>query len=201
MTTQRSICVYCGSSYGDSPLYEAAATRLGQLIGEHGHRLVYGGGDVGLMGTVARAAIENGSKVCGIIPHFLESREKMLTQVDELIVTNDMHERKMLMYQNSDAFVALPGGIGTLEEVVEMMSWAQLGEHQKPIVLANINGFWSPFLALLDHMHKESFIGGDKAVPYMVTNQIEEVVPMLCNALEPDAQSEHDGTDALMEKV
>lgn len=183
-----------------NPTYEAAATRLGQLIGEAGYRLVYGGGDVGLMGTVARAVLDNGGSVCGIIPHFLESREKMLTQVDELIVTKDMHERKMLMYRNSDAFVTLPGGIGTLEEVVEMLSWAQLGEHKKPVILANINGFWGPFLTLLDHMQGEGFIGGEKAVPYLVADQVDDVMPLLAQGMS-DEDTGSDETDALMAKV
>ncbi|KZM47814.1 TIGR00730 family Rossman fold protein [Labrenzia sp. OB1] len=179
----KSVCVYCGSSFGSDPSHEAAATRLGQLIAESGLRLVYGGGSVGLMGTVANAALESGGDVTGIIPHFLEKREVMLESLDDLIVTKDMHERKHLMFQKSDAFIALPGGIGTLEEAVEMMTWAQLGQHRKPVALANINGFWSPLLELLDHMRAQGYIRPETEVPYLVANQLDDILPMLRRSL------------------
>ncbi|WP_417684146.1 TIGR00730 family Rossman fold protein [Roseibium sp.] len=178
-----SVCVYCGSSFGTDPIYESAATRLGQLIAEAGLRLVYGGGDVGLMGTVARSVLDQGGKVTGIIPRFLESREKMLDDVDDLIVTQDMHERKQLMFQRADAFIALPGGIGTLEEAVEMMTWAQLGQHRKPVLLADINGFWAPLLELLDHMRHQGFIRPETEVPYLVARRVDEAIPMLREAV------------------
>jgi len=178
-----SVCVYCGSSFGSDPAHEAAATRLGQLIAESGLRLVYGGGSVGLMGTVANAALEAGGKVTGIIPHFLEEREVMLDTLEDLVITQDMHERKHLMFQRSDAFIALPGGIGTLEEAVEMMTWAQLGQHRKPVVLANINGFWSPLLELLDHMRAQGYIRPDTEVPYHVARTVDDVLPMLRQAV------------------
>jgi hypothetical protein len=149
-----------------------------------GVRLVYGGGDVGLMGTVARSVIENGGRVTGIIPTFLQRRERMLTDVEELIVTKDMHERKRLMFERADAFVALPGGVGTLEELVEQLTWAQLGQHKKPIVLANIDGFWSRFLEILDHMRREGFIRAETAVDVMVANDPEDVLPMITAAVE-----------------
>lgn len=188
-----SVCVYCGSSFGSDPAHEAAATRLGQLIAEAGLRLVYGGGSVGLMGTVARAALESGGQVTGIIPHFLEEREVMLDTLEDLVITRDMHERKHLMFQKSDAFIALPGGIGTLEEAVEMMTWAQLGQHRKPVVLANINGFWSPLLELLDHMRAQGYIRPDTEVPYLVARKTEDILPMLRQAvagLQPSAAGE-----------
>lgn len=175
----KSVCVYCGSSFGSDQNHEAAATRLGQIIAEAGLRLVYGGGSVGLMGTVAAAALEAGGKVTGIIPHFLEKREVMLDTLEDLIVTRDMHERKHLMFERSDAFVALPGGIGTLEEAVEMMTWAQLGQHRKPVLLANINGFWSPLLELFDHMRAQGYIRPETEVPYLVANKIDDILPML----------------------
>lgn len=182
MTHLQSICVYCGSSFGTDPAYEAAATRLGQVIAGAGLRLVYGGGNVGLMGTVARAALAEGGKVTGIIPTFLERREEMLDSLDELVVTHTMHERKHLMFEKSDAFVALPGGIGTLEEVVEMMTWAQLGRHAKPVCLADVNGFWSPLLDLLDHMRAQGFIRESTEVPYVVAKRIDDVIPLLTGA-------------------
>ncbi|WP_297582165.1 TIGR00730 family Rossman fold protein [Roseibium sp.] len=178
-----SVCVYCGSSFGSDPSHEASATRLGQLIAEAGLRLVYGGGSVGLMGTVANAALESGGDVTGIIPRFLEKREVMLDTLEDLIITKDMHERKHLMFQKSDAFIALPGGIGTLEEAVEMMTWAQLGQHKKPVLLANINGFWSPLLELFDHMRAQGYIRPETEIPYLVANKIEDILPMLSNAV------------------
>ena len=183
MTKFSSVCVYCGSSFGTDPVYEAAATRTGQSIAENGLRLVYGGGSVGLMGTTAKAALDAGGLVTGIIPHFLEKREAMLTSLDELIVTKDMHERKQLMFQKSDAFIALPGGIGTLEEAVEMMTWAQLGQHKKPVVLVNINGFWSPLLKLLDHMRHQGFIRPDMEIPYLVARSADDALPMIQDVL------------------
>jgi len=177
-----SICVYCGSSTGADPIYEATAVRLGQILAENDIRLVYGGGSIGLMGTVASATLNAGGKVTGIIPRFLEEREVMLREVDDLIVTENMHERKMLMFQKADAFVALPGGIGTLEEVVEMMTWAQLGQHKKPVLLANTHGFWSPLLELLDHMRAQAFIRPETEVPYLVADNIEDTVSKLREA-------------------
>jgi len=174
-----SVCVYCGSSFGSDPAHEAAATRLGQIIAEAGLRLVYGGGSVGLMGTVANSALESGGAVTGIIPRFLEKREVMLETLEDLVITEDMHERKHLMFEKSDAFIALPGGIGTLEEAVEMMTWAQLGQHKKPVALANINGFWSPLLELLDHMRAQGYIRPDTEVPYLVAKKVEDILPML----------------------
>jgi uncharacterized protein (TIGR00730 family) len=183
-----SVCVYCGSSFGSDTTHEAAATRLGQLIAEAGLRLVYGGGSVGLMGTVANSALESGGKVTGIIPHFLEKREVMLESLEDLVITKDMHERKHLMFQKSDAFIALPGGIGTLEEAVEMMTWAQLGQHRKPVVLANINGFWSPLLELLDHMRAQGYIRPETEVPYLVAKKTEDILPMLRRAVTGNEQ-------------
>ncbi|MBN9669957.1 TIGR00730 family Rossman fold protein [Labrenzia aggregata] len=179
----KSVCVYCGSNFGSDSSHEAAATRLGQLIAEAGLRLVYGGGSVGLMGTVANSALESGGQVTGIIPHFLEKREVMLETLDDLIVTRDMHERKLLMFEKSDAFIALPGGIGTLEEAVEMMTWAQLGQHRKPVLLADINGFWSPLIELFDHMRAQGYIRPDSEVPYLIAKSIDEILPMLQHAI------------------
>ena len=187
-----SVCVYCGSSFGSDPAHEAAATRLGQIIAEAGLRLVYGGGSVGLMGTVANSALESGGAVTGIIPRFLEKREVMLETLEDLVITEDMHERKHLMFEKSDAFIALPGGIGTLEEAVEMMTWAQLGQHKKPVALANINGFWSPLLELLDHMRAQGYIRPDTEVPYLVAKKVEDILPMLRASIEGRVPGETD---------
>ncbi|MFO7298211.1 MAG: TIGR00730 family Rossman fold protein [Pseudomonadota bacterium] len=173
----RNICVYCGSGLGNKPVYAEAARILGRSIAEHGLGLVYGGGSLGLMGELARATLKAGGRVTGIIPAFLSEREQMLHDVDELVVTEDMHQRKMLMFQKSDAFVALPGGIGTLEELVEQLTWSQLGQHEKPVILANIAGFWTPFLTLLDHMRADAFIRKDLEVRYLIVDRAEDIVP------------------------
>jgi hypothetical protein len=182
MATIRSVCVYCGSGEGQDPAYAHAARVVGRALAGAGLRLVYGGGNLGLMGIVARTVIDEGGTVTGIIPQFLSERERMLQDVHELIVTDNMHQRKMMMFDRADAFVALPGGVGTLEELVEMMTWYQLGQHAKPIVLANINGFWAPLLSLLEHMRAESFIREGFDVSYQVADTAEDVVPMITGA-------------------
>ncbi len=182
-----SICVYCGSSPGNDPEYLESGRILGRAIGEAGLRLVYGGGTKGIMGAVAEGTMEAGGKVIGIIPRFLmnkEATEKALGVLDELVVTEDMHERKHRMFEEADAFVTLPGGIGTLEEVIEIMTWAQLGRHTKPIVLANINGFWDPLSMLIDHMRDAGFIHTGHRVQPLVVNSAREIVPAILAARE-----------------
>ena len=174
-----SLCVYCGSGHGENPAYGAAARALGQEMGERGLRLVYGGGSIGLMGVLAQAAIDSGAAVTGIIPEFLVRKERMLESVKDLRITRDMHERKRLMFEESDAFVALPGGIGTLEEVIEMMTWSQLGRHNKPVLLANIAGFWDPLLVLLDHMKEQHFLRPGLMAYYLVVDRIADIMPAL----------------------
>lgn len=174
-----SLCVYCGSALGRDERFVAAANYLGAAIGARGGRLVYGGGDNGLMGRVARATLAAGGEVTGIIPRFLHKREHMLTDAQELVVVSDMHERKRLMFERADAFVALPGGVGTLEELVEQMTWAQLGRHVKPIVIADIGGFWRPLLSLLAHMRENGFIRAEYELRYLVAERIEDVFPMI----------------------
>lgn len=178
----RSVCVYCGSGSGLNPAYAESARILGQAFGVNGVRLIYGGGSLGLMGEVARATLAAGGQVTGIIPAFLSNKERMLRDVDELIVTDNMHERKMLMFERSDAFVALPGGIGTLEELVEQLTWSQLGRHSKPIVVANINGFWSPFLSLLQHMKSDTFIRNGLEIRFVVVERAEQILPAIVAA-------------------
>ncbi len=179
-----SVCVYCGSGNGTSPAYALAARKLGKALAEHNIRLVYGGGSLGLMGEVAKSVLGAGGKVTGIIPEFLGAKEKMLKDVDELIVVDDMHVRKKLMFERSDAFVALPGGIGTLEELVEQLTWSQLGRHTKPIVVANIGGFWQPFLDLLAHMKGETFIRPGLDVHFAVVDNAEKIVPAVLAAAQ-----------------
>ena len=179
-----SVCVYCGSGNGTSPAYALAARKLGKALAEHNIRLVYGGGSLGLMGEVAKAVLGAGGTVTGIIPEFLGAKEKMLKDVDELIVVEDMHVRKKLMFERSDAFVALPGGIGTLEELVEQLTWSQLGRHTKPIVVANIGGFWQPFLDLLAHMKGETFIRPGLDVHFAVVDNAEKIVPAVLAAAQ-----------------
>ena len=183
MAELNSICVYCGSGTGADPAYLEAAEALGREMAKAGVRLVYGGGSVGLMGALARAVLDAGGEVTGIIPRFLERRERMMADLPELVVTEDMHERKMLMFERADAFVALPGGVGTLEEIVEQMTWAQLGRHDKPVLLANVAGFWDPLLRLLEHMRADGFIRGGMEVSYLVADDVREIVPMLRKAL------------------
>jgi uncharacterized protein (TIGR00730 family) len=182
MATIRTICVYCGSGFGSEPVFVETAAELGREMAGRGIGLVYGGGNVGLMGTVARSVLEHGGYVTGIIPDFLKSREKMLDDVQETIVVPDMHTRKRLMFEKADAFVALPGGIGTLEELIEQMTWAQLGRHTKPILLLSIAGFWKPLLVLLAHMREQGFIRPGLELNYLVAERVDEVLPMLADA-------------------
>ena len=153
-----NICVYCGSGSGHNPAYVEAAREFGRILVKNGIGLVYGGGNLGLMGEIARTVLHEGGHVTGIIPSFLSEREHMLLDVQELHVVEDMHQRKRLMFLKSEAFVAFPGGLGTLEEFVEQLTWSQLGRHNKPIVLANIDGFWEPLLTLFKRMQSETFI-------------------------------------------
>ena len=178
-----NICVYCGSGTGRNPVYAEAARTLGRELGNNGIGLVYGGGSLGLMGEVARATLQSGGRVTGIIPGFLTEKEKMLRDVDDLILTEDMHERKRLMFERSDAFVALPGGVGTLEELVEQLTWVQLGRHAKPVVVANIAGFWNPFLSLLTHMKAETFIRPGLDLSFTVVDDAMKIVPAVLASL------------------
>jgi len=147
----QSLCVFCGSSPGNHPRYVKLATETGQELAKKGYRLVYGGGGLGLMGAVARATHESGGDVLGIMPEFLRGIEGAYMEVPHRIV-QDMHTRKRQMYDESDAFIVLPGGIGTLEEAVEVMSWMRLDLHQKPIIFLDNDDYWSPLLSLLDHI-------------------------------------------------
>ena len=179
MSIIKTVCVYCGSGPGTNPNFVKAAVALGKAFARNKVGLVYGGGSVGLMGAIATSVLDNGGTVTGIIPDFLTSREHALARVQEMIVTRDMHERKRLMFERSDAFIALPGGVGTLEELVEQLTWQQLGRHSKPILLANVDGFWEPLLALLAHMRSTAFIRPTLAVNVLQAERVEDILPKL----------------------
>lgn len=195
----RNVCVYCGSGKGRSPIYAQAAQKLGRDLASSGLGLVYGGGGLGLMGEVARAVIAHEGYVTGIIPNFLSEREQMLREGDELIVVEDMHRRKMMMFEQAEGIVALPGGIGTLEELVEQLTWSQLGQHDKPVILANIAGFWDPFLALLDHMREETFIRKGLEVRFHVVSEADQIVLEMLAAWDA-GETGHKGEDDVIEK-
>ncbi len=179
MSSIRNVCVYCGSSVGNDARFGDAAEALGRTLAAEGVGLVYGGGGDGLMGRLARSTLAAGGYVTGIIPSFLVRKEHALTEAQEMVVVEDMHERKQAMFARADAFVALPGGIGTLEELVEMMTWAQLNRHSKPILIADVGGFWRPLLALFAHMNVQGFIRSGFELRYLVAEKIDDVVPML----------------------
>jgi uncharacterized protein (TIGR00730 family) len=178
----RKICVYCGSGPGTDPAYIESARAFGAILAQNGIGLVFGGGSVGMMGVLSKSVLEHGGQVTGIIPEFLVAREHATRGADNLIVTRDMHERKRKMFEMADAFVAMPGGIGTLEEVVEQITWVQLGRHRKPILLANIKNFWDPLCALIDHMKNLEFIRGDLDFDLLVADKVADILPMLQKA-------------------
>ncbi|MFZ0777971.1 MAG: TIGR00730 family Rossman fold protein [Xanthobacteraceae bacterium] len=190
MSKINAICVYCGSSPGTEPAFIEAARELGKILAENGVRLIYGGGSVGLMGALAESVLEHGGQVTGIIPEFLTKRERPRRLAQELIVTRDMHERKRTMFERADAFVALPGGLGTLEELVEQLTWVQLGRHKKPILIANISGYWGPLLALIDHMRAVKFVPPSLRVDFLVAKRVDEILPMLQEAARKVAEAD-----------
>src|ERR1700716_30403 len=189
MNEIKTVCVYCGSAPGTNPRFIESAIALGKALAESGIRLVYGGGSIGLMGAVATSVLDHGGMVTGIIPDFLTIRENALKRVQEMIVTPDMHERKRLMFEHSDAFVPLPGGIGTLEELVEQLPWQQLGRHSKPVLIANIDGFWEPLLALFTHMRATQFIRPTLTVDILKAERVDDILPRLRAAASRAAEA------------
>ena len=175
MADIRSLCVYCGSSSRVDERYKTAAANLGALIAARGLQLVYGGGRVGLMGIVADAALGAGAQVVGIIPEHIQALEVEHTGLTELHVVDSMHTRKRMMFDRSDAFVVLPGGLGTLDEAFEMLTWRQLRLHEKPVVFVDIDGFWRPFLRLVDHMVAQGFCRPENRDLFQVVETVEEV--------------------------
>ena len=196
MSKINAVCVYCGSSPGTDPAFVKTAREFGKILAENGVRLVYGGGSIGLMGAVASAVIEHGGAATGIIPEFLTAKERPRKLAQEQIVTRDMHERKSTMFDRADAFVALPGGLGTLEELVEQMTWAQLGRHKKPILIANINGFWDPLLVLIDHMRGLGLVPSPaRGVDLLVADNIHDILPKLRAAARAVTEAEEANGD------
>ena len=182
MQHQKSICVYCGSHPGNDPDFMDQARLLGEQIAQSGYRLVYGGGTWGIMGSVAHGCLDAGGNVLGVIPEFLvnhEGRREELNVLTELRITKNMHERKGLLFNEADAFIALPGGIGTLEELVEVLTWAQLGRHSKPIVMASLKGFWQPLEHLLEQMSGHGFIHSSERLKPEIIEELDQIIPFI----------------------
>jgi uncharacterized protein (TIGR00730 family) len=201
MSTIKSICVYCASGPGNDPAFMEAATKFGRILAENGVRLVYGGGSVGLMGALADSVLDHGGAVTGVIPDFLVNREHMLLRVQERVITRDMHERKQVMFERADAFVALPGGVGTLEELVEQLTWAQLGRHKKPILILNVARFWDPLCQLLDQMERLDFIRASLPITLLVAERVEEILPKLLEAARAVSEAEKQMTPVAAERM
>jgi len=201
MSTIRTVCVYCGSGPGTDPAFMDAAQRFGKILAMERVGLVYGGGSRGLMGAVATSVLDHGGHVTGIIPEFLQNREQTLRRAQEIVVTPDMHVRKQTMFDRADAFVALPGGIGTLEELVEQLTWAQLGRHKKPILILNAKGFWDPLRALLDHMRAMEFIRAELGIALLVADKTEDVLPKLRKAVADVSEREKRGKPETVERM
>jgi len=177
----KSVCLFCGSSDLSDPAYTLAARAFGAQTAQAGWRLVYGGGGVGLMGASARAAHEAGGRVLGVMPGFLRSRERLFDDVETLIVPS-MHERKTIMYDQSDAFVVAPGGVGTLEEVIEVLSWKRLDLHAKPVIFLNLNGFWEPLLAVMEHSIAERMTPATFREAWVVCDTVEAAIAAMQEA-------------------
>lgn len=189
MPLPSSLCVYCGSRFGTDPAYREMATGLGELIAREGMTLVYGGGGVGLMGLTANAALKSGGKVVGIIPTFLLKREAGHPDLTETVVVETMHERKLEMFDRSDAFIILPGGIGTLEEFFEVLSWRTLGLHTKPIVIIDQSGYWQPLEALLKSIVDGGFADRGHLDHVIFVKGIDAILPAL-EAMPPGKVAE-----------
>lgn len=180
------IAVFCGASSGHDPIYVQAARDLGRAIVDRGMGVVYGGGHVGLMGVLADAAMQAGGPVVGVIPGFMEKKEDAHQGVTELVVVHDMHERKMVMHQRSQAVVALPGGFGTLDELFELLTWRQLGLHQKPIALLNVNGFYAPLLDQVARMDEDGFLHGSTRI--LAATEVDGVLDLITGALQREVK-------------
>ena len=175
----RSVCVFCGSRFGNSPQYTLVAQELGKLIALNGLRLVYGAGDVGLMGEIAKAAQKNGGRILGVIPEHLLKLEVAKTDLDTFIVTENMHERKKVMFSNSETIVVMPGGVGTLEEFFEVLTWKQLGLHTKDIILLNVEGFWDSLLGLIEGLVESKFANRKILSQFIVVNSVKELTTII----------------------
>ena len=182
MTEIKNVCVYCGSSSNVDEAFKEAATKLGKLIASEKWGVVYGGGRVGLMGLVADSALQNGAYVTGIIPSHIEEREVQHDELSELHVVDTMHVRKQMMVDRSQAFVILPGGLGTLDELFELLTWKQLGLHDKPIVIVNMNGYWQKMLDATQNIANEGFMRQEDLTMFTVVQSVDEVPEALKNA-------------------
>ena len=182
MTEIKNVCVYCGSSSNVDEAFKEAATKLGKLIASEKWGVVYGGGRVGLMGLVADSALQNGAYVTGIIPSHIEEREVQHDELSELHVVDTMHVRKQMMVDRSQAFVILPGGLGTLDELFELLTWKQLGLHDKPIVIVNMNGYWQKMLDATQNIANEGFMRQEDLTMFTVVESVDEVPEALKNA-------------------
>lgn len=181
----KSLCVYCGSSIRGRDSHHEAARALGETLAAAGIRLVYGGGSVGLMGILADAVLANGGEVVGVIPKFLEQLEVGHSNCTELYVTDNMHDRKLTMARLSDAFAVLPGGLGTLDETFEILTWKQLELHDKPIVLVDLDGFWQPLTTLIDKQIAENYVRTEHRALYAVASGVAEILPTI-RAMPPE---------------
>lgn len=179
MAVLRSVCVFCGSRPGHDPAYAVDARAVGKGIAARGWRLVYGAGDVGLMGEVARAAITAGAPTMGVIPTHLMDAEQGKRDLGQLVITENMHERKKVMFMNSDAIVVLPGGAGSLDEFFEVLTWAQIGLHEKPIYLLNTNGYWAPLVQLMEHVVDQGFAAPSMLGLAKVADNVVEAFAMM----------------------
>jgi uncharacterized protein (TIGR00730 family) len=190
MASVKRICVYCGSSGRVDETYRAAATRFGVILAKAGIELVYGGGRVGLMGLLADAALASGGRVTGIIPIHLHDKEVGHTGLSELVIVDNMHERKRRMFELSDAFAVLPGGLGTLDETLEIITWKQLGLHDKPVVLVDVAGYWTPLIELVEHAVVSGFATRRSLQLYRVVPRVEDVLPAVAAAPQPEFEPE-----------
>ncbi|SRR5579883_1161042 len=187
MATVKRLCVYCGSCRGNNELFRLSATRLGTLLARSGIEVVFGGGRVGLMGLVADAALAAGGRVTGIIPGHLHEREVGHPGLSELVIVENMHQRKRRMFELADGFIVLPGGLGTLDETFEIITWKQLGLHDKPVIIVDIDGYWAPLRGLIDHVIGEGFTSRTALNYFRVVADVEEILPMIASLPEPMA--------------
>jgi uncharacterized protein (TIGR00730 family) len=201
MSSIKRICVYCGSNPGHDARFLAAARRLGEILAESRIGIVFGGGSIGLMGAIAHSVRARGGEIVGVIPEFLLGPERRFLEADEIIVTADMHERKRVMFERAHAFVALPGGIGTLEELIEQLTWVQLGVHRKPVLIANIAGFWDPLITMFDHLRDSGFLPGGRRLDYLVASDVEDILPMLFAAAARISEEEKRGEPERVERM
>lgn len=185
-----AICLYCGSSNFVEDSYKEAAAEAGKLLAAAGIRLIYGGGHVGLMGVAADAALAGGGEVVGIIPEHIQVREVRHSHLTELHVVDSMHTRKNMMFEMADAFIILPGGLGTLDETFEILTWRQLGLHDKPVIIVNVNGFWDPMLALIDGIIDKGFARPENRGLFVVVNTVREILGVLALEPEPEIKTE-----------